>query len=302
MAECFYCGTDEKLTRAHIFQQRIREALPNESLEVTIGKTSVRSEGLERDHLYRGDVRQMHVKNMCGQCNSRWMEPIEKAAGPIMEAIMQGRGFPPPRDLFRLAHWSTVVGALATQTGGRFDVPVEHRRMIRYTRTGQPRDFGTHFVWTLDTYPGVKFDFMRFEIGQDAEEPATSWYSALHTGPVVMISAEFTVNTMIARKLHHSGFQSYLGTVSSNLLCIPDPIRNGQGSSPGLVHPSHHAVQEMYRSVAGRDVTYVDTKGGSLVSFDEKVRSFTAGFDYRDTLVDMRSHLDLSYLDDVFES
>lgn len=299
MAECFYCGTDEKLTRAHIFQQRIREALPNESHEVTIGLSSVRSGGLERDILYRGDVREAHVKNLCGQCNSRWMEPIEQAAGPILESIMQGQGIPQPRDLFKLAHWSTVVGALATQTGSRFDVPVEQRRMIRFTKTGQPLDFGTHFIWTLDTYPSAKFDFMRFEIGEDAEEPAVSWYCALHAGPVVIISAEFWVNTMIARELHQSGIQSYLGTASSNLVYIPDAIRTGQRLPGGLVTPNHYAVQEIYRNVVGHDEEYVDAHGGPLVSLGEKKWKYPEKFDYGDTLVDMRAQVDLSYLDGV---
>lgn len=303
MAECFYCGTDAKLTRAHLFHQRIREALPNESTGMTLGSSSVRSGGVERDLLRPGDIREMNVKILCVQCNSRWMEPIEKAAAPILESIMRGEAFPPARDLFRLAHWSTVVGALATQTGSRFDVPVEHRRKIRYTTTGQPQDFGTHFIWTLDTYPGARFDFMRFETGSDAEERGVSWYSSLHAGPLVMISAECTVNTMIARELHHSGIESYLGTVSGHLLCIPDAIRSGRRqSSAGLVSASHHTVEETYRKVAGPDVEYVDTHGGSLVSIDEWRWRHPEKFHYGDTLVDMRSQLDLSYLDGVFES
>jgi|GEM_PF-3711388 len=183
MAECFYCGTDAKHTRAHLLHQRIRAALQNESMEVTLGSSRARSGGLDRDLLYSGDVREIYVKPLCGQCNSLWMEPIEQAAGPILESIMRGRGVPQPRDLFRLAHWSTVVGALATQTGSRFDVAVEHRRIIRFTTTGQPRDFGTHFIWTGDTYPGAQFDFMRFEIGPGTEQHGVSWYSALHAGP-----------------------------------------------------------------------------------------------------------------------
>ncbi|MFF7941505.1 hypothetical protein ACFZC5_17470 [Nocardia gamkensis] len=303
MAECFYCGTDEKLTRAHLFHQRIREVLPNESMGVTLASSSVRSGGVERDLLRPGDVREMNIKILCGHCNSRWMEPIEEAAAPVLESIMRGKGFPPVRDLFRLAHWSIVVGALATQTGTRFDVPVEHRRKIRFTATGQPQDFGTHFIWTLNTYPGVQFDYMRFETGPGAEQRGVSWYSALHAGPLVMISAELALNTMIARELHHSGIESYLGTVSSNLVCIPDAIRTGRWqSSAGLVSPSHHTVQETYRKVAGPDVEYVATHASSLVSMDEWRERPPATFDYGDTLVDMRSEIDLSYLDGVFES
>jgi hypothetical protein len=229
------------------------------------------------------------------------MEPIEQAAAPIIEAIMHGRGMPPPKDLFRLAHWSTVVGALATQTASRFDVPVEHRRMIRFTRTGQPGDFGTHFIWTLDSYPGVQFDFMRLEFAPAAEGRGASWYSAFHAGPLVMISAEFTVSTMIARELHHSEFQSYLGTVSSNLLWVPGGFRSRAGPPAGLISPSHQAVQETYRKIVGPDAKYTKTQGSSLVTLDEKKYIYPQPFDYEDDLVDMRSELDLSYLDGVFE-
>lgn len=52
----------------------------------------------------------MNVKIPCVHCSSGWMEPIEKAAAPILESIMRGEGFPPARDLFRLATWSTVLG------------------------------------------------------------------------------------------------------------------------------------------------------------------------------------------------
>lgn len=299
MAECFYCGTDTKLTRAHLFHRDIRAALPNESTEVTLAASSIRAGGLIRDHIYTGDVREMYVKILCDPCNRLWMEPIEKAASPIIKSIMDTRRVPPTKDLFRLAHWATIVGALATQTGPSFDVPVDHRRQIRFTRTGQPREFGTHFIWTLDTYPGTQFDFMRFEVDSSANEAGVSWFSALHAGPVVMISAEFVVNAGIARELHHSGIESYLGTVSSNLLCIPDAVRSGRSVVPGLMSPSHFAVQELYRKLAGPNVSYVDTHGSSLVSTDTKTWTHPEAFDYDGTLVDMRSQVDLSYLDGV---
>jgi len=302
MAECFYCGTDTKLTRAHLFHQDIRAALPNESTEVTLAASSAGG-GLVQDLIYTGDVRELNVKKLCDPCNRLWMEPIERAASPIIEALMGGLGAPPPKDLFRLAHWATIVGALATQTGPSFDIPVEHRREIRFTRTGQPRNFGTHLILTLDTYPGTQFDFMRFESEPGATDGGASWFSALHAGPVVIVSAEFTVNTMIARELHYSGFESYLGAVSSNLACIPPAIRNGRALVPGLNCPTHFAVQTMCRSLAGPDVSYVDTAhGGSLVSTDTKTWTHPKPFDYDGTLVDMRSQLDLSYLDGVFEA
>jgi len=112
VAECFYCGTDTKLTRAHLFHQDIRAALPNESTEVTLAASSIRAGGLIRDHIYTGDVREMYVKILCDPCNRLWMEPIEKAASPIIESIMDTRRVPPTKDLFRLAHWATIVGAL----------------------------------------------------------------------------------------------------------------------------------------------------------------------------------------------
>ena len=236
MAECFFCGTDAKLTRAHLFHQDIRAALPNESTEVTLAASSIAG-GLVQDLIYTGDVREMNVKKLCGPCNRLWMEPIERAVGPIIKALMGGHGAPPPKDLFRLAHWATIVGALATQTGPRFDVPVEHRRQIRFTRTGQPRDFGTHLILTLDTYPGTQFDFMRFETEPGSTDGGVSWFSALHAGPVVIISAEFRVNTMIARELHYSGFESYLGVEQPRLHSPRDPQRASTGPWAQVSHP-----------------------------------------------------------------
>ncbi|MDV6267747.1 hypothetical protein [Rhodococcus globerulus] len=61
-------------------------------------------------------------------------------------------------------------------------------------------------------------------------------------------------------------------------------------------------VQEMYRNVTGRDMKYVDTHGGSLVSMDERIWNYPVGFHYGGGLVDMGSHVDLSDLDGAFES
>jgi hypothetical protein len=53
--------------------------------------------------------------------------------------------------------------------------------------------------------------------------------------------------------------------------------------------------------VAGQDVQYIDTRGGSLLSIDKRRWRYPDAFDYGETLVDMRSEIDLSYLDGVFE-
>lgn len=305
MAECFYCGSDKRLTRAHLFQQFIRDELQNESQDITMAHSGVDGQGLDLDRIYRGDIRSRDVKTLCQDCNGKWMEPIERAAAPALASIMRSGGFPPRSELFRVAHWAVIVNALATQTTGRFDVPVDHRRAIRYSRTGQPKNFGTHFVWTLDTYPSVTFDSMRFVVGADTEgdEQSVTWFSALHAGPIVMITSEFTLNTMIARELHLSGIESYLGTVESHLLCIPDAIRKGTASPEGLVTPSHRKVQELYRKVAGPNANYITSSAGNeMVSIDGLQWNPTYGFDYGDTLVDMRSELDLNYLDGVFET
>ncbi|MBY4383747.1 hypothetical protein HQO24_24455 [Rhodococcus fascians] len=151
----------------------------------------------------------------------------------------------------------------------------------------------------------MTFDSMRFVVGADAEgdEQSVTWFSALHAGPLVMITSEFTLNTMIARELHLSGIESYLGTVESNLLCVPDAIRRGTASPEGLVTPSHHAVQELYRKVVGPNADYITSSAGNeMVSIDRLQCNPTYGFDYGDTLVDVRASLDLSYLDRVFET
>lgn len=304
MAECFYCGVDEKLTRAHLFQKPIRDALANVSDEMVSVQSSLGVDGLEMDKIQRRDIRNRHIRILCGGCNNGWMEQVEQAAEPVLKAIMRERSIPPVSDLFRLAHWAVIVNALATQTVGRWDVPIDHRRAIRYSVTGQPDGFGTHFVWTSDNYPSVAFDFMR-SVGEgglaDEDRPVT-WYCALHAGPIVMITAELTLHTVIERKFRSSNFENYVETLNSNLLYLPDAVQEGAGEPGGLVELGHHEIRELYQKAAAPGAEYVTSNSGrKMVSIDE-LRWTTAehgDFEHIRTLVDKRAELDLSYLNRV---
>lgn len=294
MAECFFCGTDETLTRAHLFQQSFRDAISMASGEVSLSASSSKEQGAYRDVLYRGDIRQSNAASLCSNCNNGWMNDIEQAAGPVFTSIMNGEGFPPPPDLFKLAHWSVVVGALASELIPRLEIPVEHRRAIRFTRTGQPTEFSTHFVWTLDYFPSFEIDIVRFEPESDVEEPAR-WCFVLHVGWLVIISASPGFGPRVSRVLHGGGIHSVLGTISSNIVYLPKEAR---GATTGVLTPSHERMRELHSELFAPATEYLETKGRPVLDLHSAVGRTVNDltFDYGDTLIDMRDNLDLSYL------
>ncbi|WP_459385247.1 hypothetical protein [Arthrobacter humicola] len=291
--ECFFCGANEKLTKAHLFQQSFRDAVNVDSDEVSLAASSVEELGVYRDLLYSGDIRQANATSLCSGCNNGWMNDIEQAAGPVFTSIMNGDGFPPPAGLFKLAHWSVVVGALASELIPRLDIPVEHRRAIRFTRTGQPTEFSTHFVWTLDYLPSFEIDIVRFAGESDLEEPIR-WCFVLHVGWLVIIVASPRFGAKVSRVLHGGGIHSVMGTISSNIVYLPQEAR---GASSGVLTPSHETVRELHSKLFA-SAKYLETKGRPVLDLNSAIgRTINdLAFDYGDTLIDMRDKLDLSYL------
>lgn len=295
MAVCFFCGDDEALTRAHLFQQMFRDAIGMSPGEVSLSASSIREPGAYRDLLYSGDIRQAKVTSLCSSCNNGWMNDIEQAAGPVFTSIMNGGGFPWPADLFKLAHWSVVVGALASELIPHLDIPIEHRRAIRFTRTGQPADFSTHFIWTLDDLPGVEMDLVRFAGETDIEDPVR-WCFVLHIGCLVIVSASPSFGSRVSKVLHSGGIHSVVAAISSNIVYLPQEVR--RASVEGVLTPSHETMRELHSELFAPATEYLETKGRPVLdlhgAIGRTVNDFT--FDYEGTLVDMRDQLDLSYL------
>lgn len=304
MAKCFYCGTDAKLTRAHLFQQDFRRAVPREQDDpgrVSMVAASATERGVYRDQTYPGDVRNVNVTSLCESCNSGWMNDIETAAAPAFTKIMNKPAFPEPASLFKLAHWAVVVAALSSETIPQLEIPVEHRRAIRYSRTGQARHFVTHLVFTLDFFPSFEFDLARFAVPGD-ETGSAEWCFMLHAGNLVIITASRALGPNVSRVLHENGFESVIGAMSSNIAYVPrvDVSRQeGQYRSP-----THAAIDDIKAELLNIPAGYVQTATGARVA--DFPDGFVDGddvdlnFDYTGLLIDMRAKLDLGYLAQSF--
>lgn len=298
VAECFYCGMNASLTRAHLFQQTFRDAISASSGEVALASSSSQALGMSSDIVYPGDARQSNVTSLCARCNNGWMNDIEVAAGPAFQAIMRGAGFPRPEALFKLAHWAIVVGALSSELFPRLEIPVEHRRQIRNTTTGQPTDFSTHFVWTHDHLPNLEISLLRAET--KSPNPAVGWCFMLQAGPLVIYSASPLLGPRVSRVLHDNRVEGVLGAISSNVAYVPWRKRE----KPEELHvPTHALARSLHGEMVGA-TDFVETRGKRrLVDFGSGLvhKELSFAFDYGDRLMDMRDQLDLSYLADSFQ-
>lgn len=296
MAQCFFCDRDETLTRAHLFQTRFRNAIGAGDGMVSLASSSVATPGVNRDLLFPGDIRERYVTSLCRNCNNIWMNDIECAAAPVFESIMQLKGFPPPSDLFKLAHWATVVGALSSELYHHVEIPVALRREIRNTATGQPTYYSTYFIWTNDYLESLETSFFRVIAADDA----IHWFHVLHAGPLVAISSTPLLGSRIARVLEENGIQSVLGLISSNLVYTARGLR--EAAEKGVGRPTHKQVHDLLPVLLETDSAYIRTKGTEVLDLSGglKFRNVDLSFDFSDRLTDVRDQLDLDYLDGAF--
>lgn len=300
MSECFFCGRDEPLTRAHLFQKRIRDSMTVAAGPVGLAASSVTTLGIYRDLVFEGDIRQSNVTSLCGDCNNNWMNSIEVAAAPVFESIMQNKGFPPVPDLFKLAHWASIVGALSSELFSELDIPRVRRREIRYTRTGQAKDQSTYFIWTADYLESVQADLYRAVVGDPNGIESVSWFSVLHAGPLVIISASRHFAPRVARLLEEGGIESVIGAISSNVVYAARGLEHAALGVTDL--PTHAEVQAVERLVAGAELKFVKTSGSDVADLSAGLNVVTQNlnFDFGDRLTDVRDQLDLEYLREVF--
>ena len=300
MAQCFFCQRDEPLTRAHLLQKRFRESIRAAEIPVSLAASSVNTLGTYRDVIHNGDIRKTYVTSLCSDCNNNWMNSIEVAAAPVFEAIMEDKGFPPVPDLFKLAHWASVVGALSSELFSQLEIPLEHRNAIRRTRTGQAKDHSTYFIWTADYLESIELALYRGATLDVNGAESASWFSVLRSGPLVIISASEFYGARVARLLREHEIGSVLGALSSNLLYVSPGLEEAARGSRG--RPTHADVQRVERVVAGSALKFVKTRGSELVDFSAGLTMVTEdlGFDFTDCLGDVRDQIDLKYLQEVF--
>ncbi|MDR6639459.1 hypothetical protein [Paenarthrobacter nitroguajacolicus] len=262
--------------------------------KVSLAASSVQMPGVYRDILYGGDIREINVSSLCAACNNGWMNHIEQAASPVFRSIMNGGGFPPPADLFKLAHWSVVLGALSSELVPRLIVPEQHLHAIRRTGTGQPKDFSTHFVWTLDYLPTFQMDIVRFASDADCKAPVR-WCFVLQVGWLVIITASPDFGGRVSKVLHDAGFHGVLGAISSNLVYSPTKF---QDASHGILVPSHQRMQELQTELFAPAEKYLPTKGRPVIDMASATErtEIDLSFDYEGKLIDVRDQLDQTYL------
>lgn len=300
MAECFFCGNDETLTKAHLFQKGFREMFEKHEGKVSLASSSISTPGVSRDVVFKGDVGQTNVVSLCGDCNNNWMNQIEQAAAPAFKSIMQNKGFPKPADLFKLAHWAVVLSALSSEVTSHIEVPVSHRRTIRFTRTGQPENYSTHFIWTNDYFQSLESSFIRSVYEESSDDDAVQWFHVLYAGPLVAISATPDFGPRIARVLEENGINSVLGTFSSNLVYTPRGLREVALTGKGM--PTHEKIRQILPTVLNADIGYIRTTGSEVLDLSGGINfnKVDLSFDFTDLLQDKKDELDLTYLDGLF--
>lgn len=287
MAECFFCGRDEKLTRAHLFQQQFRDVMGKGDGTTRIGSASHAVNGVDRAIEYGGDVRRVHVTALCGDCNNVWMNGIESAAAPAFATIVRDHSLPPPEQLLKLAHWATVVAALSSKFHGRISVPVAMRREIRIAQ-GQPDYYATFFVWACDELRSVSSSFFRVAGSDPEDESKIGWYHFLHAGPMVAISCTPSLYGRVARVLCDANIYSVIGCLADSVVYMP---RKFGDTMKALRFPSHYDVHQLGPIMLGAKLSYAVaknqtdlldlTKGLTLSSADFSFDFEGLLFDYR---------------------
>lgn len=300
MAQCFFCGQDERLTRAHLFQSQFRDAVDGGFGTVSLSASGVAARGINRDLLFQGDIRTQHVTSLCKKCNNDWMNRIECAAAPGFESIMQNKGLPSPPELFKLAHWSTVLGILSSELHPVIEIPAARRYEVRYTPTGQPVNYATFFIWTRDYFPSLQSDFFRVVSDDSMGDDSVHWFHVLHAGPIVLVSTSPFLVSRIAKVLGDKGVQSVLGALSSNLVYVPPGLVEACAEGTGM--PSHSELHDLLPTIVNSGLQYVETRGSQVIDLTRglEFKSVDFSFDFEDRLRDVRDQLDLKYLEGLF--
>jgi hypothetical protein len=126
---CIFCGSNETLTREHVFASWLRDYFPsggqNEYLRRQIGFDS------DEVHARPGPDFDMVVRDFCSTCNNGWMSDLETSVQPILGPMLKGetRVISAPEQHV-LATWAmkTMLAMQGINLGGtRFVSPEQYR-------------------------------------------------------------------------------------------------------------------------------------------------------------------------------
>lgn len=297
MAECFFCGRDEKLTRAHLFQRAFRDVLGTGDGQTRLGSASAAVKGVQREITYGGDIRQMKVTALCGDCNGRWMNGIEVAAAPAFAAIVRDHGLPRPKELLNLAHWCVVISVLSSELHPGLVIPRPLRREVRHAPC-LPHGYATYFVWTGQDLRSIQMDLFRVADENSDGESGVHWYNLLHAGPMAAISCSPELLGRVPRVLAEAGIHSVLGCLGETVIYIPRQFKVAMSSGD---FPGHQAIHDLSPNIVTERQSFSMTPNHiSLLNLSDDLifsrpdRSFDFSgmlFDYRDlpgTAIDER--------------
>jgi len=259
MAECFFCFSDSKLTRAHLFQRRFRDAInAHPGKQVYLSSASVSHRGINRSLAYPGDMRQLHVTALCRDCNSNWMQSIEIAAAPTFAEVVQGDRVPPPVAMLTLAHWAVVISALSSELYPALQIPKNQRREIRES-PGLPNAYSTFFIWTEDYLRSSQLDLYRAVLSASRSQSDVHWSNLLHAGYIVIIAATPDISGRIARVLAEADIHSALGFIGPTLVYVPDGWSSAMTAGP---RPTHQTVHDLGPIILGGNRSFTSAPNG----------------------------------------
>jgi len=283
VAECFFCLEDCKLTKAHLFQKRLREVLQTHSDSMYLSASSAAHRGVNRALSFPGDMREANVTSLCGDCNAIWMQRLEIDAAPVFADLIGGERVPPPPEMFALARWSVVFAALSSELFRDIEMPREQRRAIRFAN-GHPERFSTYAVWTTDWLHSVESDLYR---GVSATG-GVHWASLLHAGGAILISATPALLGRVPRVLEDAGVRSTLGFIGESAVYVPEDF---QVSMQTDGRPSHVTMRDLGPRLVGGGGSFTETSTGTQVldlSRGLEMNDIEMSFEFRGRLVDPR--------------
>lgn len=288
MAECFFCFGDSKLTRAHLFQARFRDAIDvHPGRHVYLSSANVDRGGINRSLAYPGDMRQIHVTALCGKCNSNWMQGVEIAAAPTFAEVVRGERVPPPLAMLALAHWAVVLSALSSELYPALQIPKNQRQEIRES-PGMPYAYSTFFVWTSEYLRSIQLDLYRAVLSRSRSQADVHWSNLLHAGNVVMITATPDISGRIARVLAEAYISSVLGFIGPTLVYVPDGSWTAMAEGP---RPTHQAVHDLGPAIFGSRRSFMSAPNGQELldlSAGLQVAEPKMAFDFSGHLFDYR--------------
>ena len=254
---------------------------------VYLGSASVSRDGIERSIAYPGDMRQIYVTALCGECNAKWMEPIEVAAVPAFAELMRGERVPTPASMLPLAHWAVVFSALSSELYPALDIPRSHRRAIREA-TSLPPEYSVFVVWTSDYLASVETNLYRSVSSPKKDnEPDIVWVNFLQSGPAAVITATPDLSGRVARVLAESAIHSALGFIGETLVYVPDGWATAMTTGP---RPTQQEVHDLGPTIGGSGQLATAPNGQDMLDLTGGLQSASLdmSFDFAGRLHDYR--------------